>query len=99
MWHTLNRQKNKMKKNIFTLFEIVLAFGMIVLGAFALSYNLYRFITSVLEKYGNFSAYFAHNHLAFSTTLQMFVLSLLFLGQIIASCLFVKQIYKEEVSK
>lgn len=88
-----------MKKNIFTLFEIVLAFGMIALGAFALSYNLYRFIASVLDQYGNFSAYFAQNYLAFSTTLQMFILSLLFLGQIIAPCLLVKQIYKEEVSK
>lgn len=88
-----------MKKNLFTLFEIVLAFGMIALGAFALSYNLYCFITSVLDQYGNFSVYFAQNHLAFSTTLQMFILSLLFLGQIIAPCLLVKQIYKEEVSK
>lgn len=88
-----------MKKIFFTLFEIALAFGMIALGAFALSYNLYRFITSVLEQYGNFSAYFVQNHLAFSTTLQMCILSLLFLGQIIAPCLLVKQIYKEEVNK
>lgn len=88
-----------MKKNLFTLFEMVLAFGMIALGAFALSYNLYRFIISVLEQYGNFSAYFAQNHLAFSTTLQMCILSLLFLGQIIAPCFLVKQIYKEEVNK
>lgn len=95
----LKPQKNKMKKIFFTLFEIALAFGMIALGAFALSYNLYRFITSVLNQYGNFSVYFAQNHLAFSTTLQMFIFSLLFLGQIIAPCLLVKQIYKEEVSK
>lgn len=88
-----------MKKIFFTLFEIVLAFGMIALGAFALSYNLYRFITSVWDQYGNFSAYFAQNHLAFSTTLQMFILSLLFLGQFLAPCFLVKQIYKEEVSK
>lgn len=88
-----------MKKIFFTLFEIVLAFCMIVLGAFAFSYNLYRFISSVLDQYGNFSAYFAQNHLALSTTLQIFVLSLLFLGQIIAPCFLVKQIYKEEVSK
>lgn len=88
-----------MKKNLFTLFEIVLAFGMIALGVFALSYNLYRFITSVLDQYGNFSAYFAQNQLAFSTTLQMFIFSLLFLGQIIAPCFLIKQIYKEEVSK
>lgn len=88
-----------MKKNLFTLFEIVLAFGMIALGAFALSYNLYRFLTSVLDQYGYFSAYFARNQLAFSTTLQMFIISLLFLGQIIAPCCLIKQIYKEEVSK
>lgn len=88
-----------MKKIFFVLFEIVLAFSMIALGAFALSYNLYRFINSYLDQYGNFSAYFAQNHLAFSTTLQMFILSLLFLGQIIAPCFLIKQIYKEEVSK
>lgn len=95
----LKPPKNNVKKILFILFEIVLAFGMIALGAFALSYNLYRFISSVLDQYGNFSAYFAQNHLAFSITLQMCILSLLFLGQIIAPCILVKQIYKEEVSK